>query len=258
MQPVEERLMTPDALLELIGECPLEAEIRATIRSFRDPRGFTPLRWNDETRERLQARERPLPMSLLPVAESDGEILALDFSPCSLERSLVPVLQSAPDGFWRPVAESLAAWKSPHAPDGCPVIDFHRGRMRDSREDASARSLISEVLQRPLHTMASIADLVDVQERALTLEESGALDPLASRLSHAGLDAEAWRIVGAERAIAKRHRVARHALESAAFLGAPIPDVLPAWRGLTQRTGLDWLRRMLDHTQEFMTGRSTP
>ena len=245
--------MTPDALQELIGECPLRAAIVSAVRALATPRGFRPLEWDDSTRERLAQWERPLPMSLLPVGESEGGLLALDFSACSLERSIVPLLQSMSGGFWRPVAPSLAAWRAAPSAPGCPSVDFHRGRLRPSREDASDRSLISEVLQRPLHTMSSLADLVAVQERALALEETGTLDPLASRLTHAGLDPEAWRIIGAERAIAKRHRAARHALESAAFLGAPPESVLPAGKGLTRRAGLDWLRGMHDHIKRFIT-----
>jgi hypothetical protein len=244
--------MTPETLQELVGNCPPQPGIQSILRALREPRGFGLLPWDEASRARLADLKRPLPMSLLPFGEHEGELLALDFSACAVERSLIPVLRSAPDGFWRPVAEALPMLGNPGAPTGCPSIDFRLGRARGTAEDASARSLVNEVLRRPLHTMESLADLVAVQERALDLEADGALDPIASRLAHAGLDPEKWRIVGAERAIAKRHRVARHALESAAFLGAPMENILPAWRGLTQRSGLGWLRRMFDQRMDFM------
>ncbi len=248
--------MTHEPLQALLVESPLKAEVRALSRSLQEPKGFEALEWNDATRTRIESLERPLPMSLLPFGHRDERLLAFDFSTSAVERSVIPVLEAAPDGFWRAVAESLPSLNSVHATAGCPGIDFHRGRMRVASADSSARSLVSEVLQRPLHTMRSLADLVTVQEQALDLETTGALDPLASRLAHAGLDPEKWRIIGAERAIAKRPRAARHALESAAFLGASMENVLPAWMGLTRRSNMRWIQQILTFKTDFMAGGS--
>lgn len=201
----------------------------------------------------------PLPHAgapLVPVARAGADWLALDLCAEAIERSRLPVLAS-PDGrWWRPAAPDLGALLT--RPPAAPAEPFERAvkqaptsfhlhaaeaavaRAAGRSHDEAARLVAA--LRRPLYTAESLLEIGAVQDRALALEAETSVDPLTLRLARAGLDAEAWRTVGAERAVAGRTGDALRALDGALFLGAPLDAVRPARERLLVRAGWAWMR----------------
>lgn len=214
-------------------------------------------RWLDD---RGDPRVSTLPPMLIPVAVSDTELLALDVCVEAIERGRLPVIGSTDGRFWRPVAPDLAALcASPTggqpldglrfseaarlAPSSFRVQAAEARRCRGaSAADEAAR--VIGALRRPLHGARDLDEVRDMQERALALEAHAPLDPLTLRLARAGLDAEEWRTVGAERGVAGKTGDALRALAGAVFLGAPMEAVRPAWERLLLRAGWGWAQRL--------------
>lgn len=200
---------------------------------------------------------------LVVVATAGTDLLALDLCAEAIERARIPVLGSSDGRWWRPVAadlgtlagcppggEELGALSFDRAAKRAPTwfhlhaAEAERARAEGRTNDEAAR--VVAALRRPLRTADGLEEIVAVQGRALALETVTSVDPLTLRLARAGLDAEAWRTVGAERAVAGRTGDALRALDGALFLGAPLVAVRPAYERLLIRANWAWARPLLD------------
>lgn len=179
-------------------------------------------------RQAIAALAKPLPLSVLPIGETDDGLIVLDLCAVALERGVLPVLRLCQGGvFFESISPSLAVWAqarpnslddSRSHPTSFAVHADHA--LSEPSDSFGVAALWANVFQRPLYTARSWDQICTVQAGMIAAGEHVGADPLALRLARCGLDAEQWRVVGAERAVANRVRCALRAMEGALFLGA--------------------------------------
>lgn len=162
-----------------------------------------------------------IPFSLLPIGRANQALIAVDVSVAAMEAGEMGVLRQKENEFW---AFAGAPERSAHLES---LIGFEPGAIRvhqaTSRGDSDTEvSLLAQLLRRPIYTASHRESILSILDRVRSLQASRGAESLTHRLAKDGLDAEEWRIVGAERAIAGRTRDALVCLTGAHFLGSSL------------------------------------
>jgi len=213
-----------------------------------EQQGWTLCRDSDEAFDVLRALSAPLPLSLFPLGFRGEQIIALDTSPASIERGVAPLYISTNTPFWE--WGSFVSLQGEHTDEEARHNSFHHAA-KAAKEAGESDTLKTEAhflnraLQSPLFSAKNLEEVAWVQDRALALHQSQGFDSFGIRLADAGTDGQAWRVVGAERAIANRVRVAVHAFHGAHFFGISRDVLAPALTRIHGRASWPWANHLL-------------
>ena len=187
--------------------------------------------------------DTPVPFTLAPLGRMGGRVAALDCSVAAVEAGLPGLLLLREDGYWEP-----ASGPANHSYREKGAFSELAKRLENARKDGSEDleiSLLAGLFRRPVYTANGASDVQNAMDRLLALHAARGAESLSFRLSESRLDAEKWRIIGAERAIAGRTRDALVALSGAHFLGASLEMIaFPAGQCLGH-SGWKWGGQLL-------------
>ena len=188
----------------------------------------------------------PVPFSILPVGEYKGALIGVDLSIAAVQADTLSLLEFKENGFWAflstPGDES--SWEEKV---GFEAIAELARQAESAGEWSTEASHLSQAMRRPLYTAKDAASIQHLTQRILDLEEAHGAEAHVLRLAKAGLDAEAWRLVGAERAIAAKTRDGLVCLSAAHFLGAQLDRIQLPVSQIYSRAAWRWG----NHTLKF-------
>ena len=239
--------MLQEILRDTLDGYPADAALATARNAVPDAR-LTLFASIDEARDAVCALAQPLPFSVIPIGHLNESLVGLDISVASIERQALPLLREC-NGPWKSAGASVAALCD--VPDGSLQSQTFDDAQRLADEahqtgerDAEIRHL-TDAIQRPLHTAMSVSEIKTVQNRIVAVAEESGFDAMGLRLASAGLDADAWRTIGAERAVANRVRDAVRALDGATRLGASLERVLTPLQRVFATGSWAWATRAL-------------
>ncbi len=193
-----------------------------------------------------------VPVTLVPLGcMKDGGLMGLHLCSVAAERRIFPLIRAASGIFWEPMVQNNVVTVAGAPGDSRPArpapTSFMAALELAERASASDKkvSLLALAFKRPVYTAGSLAAVTGAQRQILALEEHRGIDFQAVRLARAGQDGEAWRIIGAERAIAGRIRDVLVALEGALVFGCNRPAAFKVLGGMFKRGGWEWAGRLL-------------
>jgi hypothetical protein len=202
----------------------------------------------DETLRALHGLGSPLPLSLLPIGFRGEQVMAMDTSSAAIERNLAPLYVSTQTPYWE--LKSIVTAEGNTSKEDAPYISFQHAsqaaKEAAQKETQKAEApLLNRALHSPFFSARNQEDIAWVQHRALSLEDQQGFDAFGLRLADAGIDGQAWRVIGAERAIANRVRFAIHAFHCAHFFGISTEVLAPALTHIHGRASWPWANHLL-------------
>ena len=206
----------------------------------------------EEAHQACGIPEGGVPVSWLPMGTlDDGRLIGLHLCSIAAERRIFPWLTCSANGTWAPAGVGVGEPSDTAAGDDeqlriAPTsFDVAACLAADTHDVEKEASLLALAFKRPIYTAASVDQVIAAQERLVTLQKERGIDFQALRLARAGQDGEAWRLIGAERAIAGRVRDAWVALEGALFFGCNRTAAFKVLEGMFRRGGWEWAGRLL-------------
>ncbi len=165
-----------------------------------------------------------VPFSILPVGECQGNLVGVDLSVAAVQAETLSLLQLKENGFWSflRIPGTHVSWEDKV---GFEALAELARQAESVGEWSTEASHLSQAMRRPLYTAKDSASIQHLIQRILDLEEAHGAEAHVLRLAKAGLDSEAWRLVGAERAIAAKTRDGLVCLSAAHFLGSRLDRI---------------------------------
>jgi len=196
----------------------------------------------------LRGLSTPLPLSLLPIGFRGEQIIAMDTSTAAIERNVAPLYISTQTPYWE--LKSIVTLEGNTSEEDAPYISFQHASQaaKEAGQEQTQKTeahLLSRALHSPLFSARNQEEISWVQNRALSLEDQQGFDAFGLRLADAGMDGQAWRVIGAERAIANRVRFAIHAFHCAHFFGISTQILAPALTLIHGRASWPWANHLL-------------